>query len=129
MKTNEELEAIAKIIVDAIIQVHRTLGPGLMESTYQKCLEHELRKRGIIVHCEVTLPVNYDGIKIESGYRIDMLVENAIIIENKMVESILPVHKAQLLTYLKLSNCKIGFLLNWNVALMKNGITRMVNNL
>ena len=129
MKTNEELEAIAKIIVDAVIHVHRMLGPGLLESTYQKCLAHELHKRGLLAHCEVTLPVNYDGIEIESGYRIDMLVENAIIIENKSIEQILPVHKAQLLTYLKLSGCKIGFLLNWNVGLMKNGITRMVNNL
>jgi GxxExxY protein len=92
MKTNEEREAIAKIVVDAIIHVHRTLGPGLLESTYQKCLEHELRKRDLVVQCEVALPVHYDGIEIESGYRIDLLIENSIIIENKVVENILPVH-------------------------------------
>jgi len=129
MKTRPELEAIAKIIVDAIIFVHRLLGPGLLESTYQACLAHELRKRGLQVRCEVMLPVLYDGVKIEAGYRIDMLIEEAIIIENKAVQSLLPIHEAQLLTYLKLSDLKLGFLLNWNVILMKDGIQRMVNKL
>ncbi len=129
MKRNEELERIAKIMVDAMIHVHRALGPGLLESTYQKCLAHELQKRGLHVQCEVMLPVVYDGVEIESGYRIDMLVQDAIIIENKVVEKINPIHEAQLLTYLKLSGCKIGFLLNWNVNLMKYGIKRMVNKL
>ncbi|MCP4286238.1 MAG: GxxExxY protein [Gammaproteobacteria bacterium] len=129
MKPNEELERIAKIMVDAMIRVHRALGPGLLESTYQKCLAHELRKRGLHVQCEVMLPVVYDGVEIESGYRIDMLVQDAIIIENKVVEKMNPIHEAQLLTYLKLSGCKIGFLLNWNVSLMKYGIKRMVNKL
>ena len=129
MKTREELEAIAKIIVAAIIHVHRALGPGLLESTYQVCLAHELRKRGLQVRCEVVMPVRYYGIEIETGYRLDMLVEEVIIIENKAVQSLLPIHEAQLLTYLKLGGCKIGFLLNWNVKLMKDGINRFVNQL
>jgi GxxExxY protein len=127
--TREVIEALAAKIVDAMVQVHRKLGPGLMESTYQACLAHELRKRGVNVECEVVLPVHYDGIDIDAGYRIDMLVEDLIIIENKAVQSILPVHEAQLLTYLKLSDRKLGFLVNWNVALIKDGIKRMVNRL
>ncbi len=129
MKTREELDALAKSIVDAAVKVHRELGPGLLESTYQACLAHELRSRAIDVRCEVALPVRYAGIEIEAGYRIDMLVGAAIIVENKSVQSLLPVHEAQLLTYLRLSDCKIGFLINWNVPLIKNGIKRMVNNL
>ena len=129
MKTREEIEAIAKIVVDAIIHVHRALGPGLLESTYQICLAHELQKRGIRVQCEVILPVRYDDVIIDAGYRIDMLVEDVIIIENKAVQELLPIHEAQLLTYLRLSGLKLGFLLNWNVRLMKNGINRMVNGL
>lgn len=127
--TREAIEALAAIIVDAILCVHRKLGPGLMESAYQACLAHELRKRRVKVECEVALPVRYDGLKIDAGYRIDMLVGDLIIIENKAVQAILPVHEAQLLTYLKLSDRKLGFLVNWNVALIKNGIKRMVNRL
>ena len=129
MKTREELEAIATIMVDAIIYVHRILGPGLLESTYQTCLAHELQKRGLHVRCEVVLPVVYDNLEIEAGYRIDMLVEEVIVVENKVVQALLPIHEAQLLTYLKLSGLKLGFLLNWNVQLMKDGIKRMVNKL
>lgn len=129
MKTRQEIEAIATIIVDAMIYVHRNLGPGLLESTYQVCFAHELQKRGIRVQCEVILPVRYDGITIDAGYRIDMLIEEVIIIENKAVQALLPIHKAQLLTYLKLSNFKLGFLVNWNVRLMKDGINRFVNGL
>jgi GxxExxY protein len=129
MKTREELEAIGTIMVDAIIYVHRILGPGLLESTYQTCLAHELQKRGLHVRCEVVLPVVYDNIEIEAGYRIDMLVEEVIVVENKAVQTLLPIHEAQLLTYLKLSGLKLGYLLNWNVQLMKDGIKRMVNKL
>jgi GxxExxY protein len=123
-----EEDAIAKIIVDAAIKVHRTLGPGLLESAYQQCLAYELRKRGLKVETELVQPIVYEGNKIDAGYRIDMLIEERVIIENKMVEQILPVHEAQLLTYLKLRNCQVGFLLNWNVKLMKHGIRRMVYN-
>lgn len=122
----KEIEWIAKTIVDSAIKVHGTLGPGLLESAYQQCLAHELRKRGFLVECGVMLPINYEGLRIDSGYRIDMLVERSIIIENKSVENLLPI---QLLTYLKMNDCRLGFLLNWNVVLMKNGIKRMVNNL
>ena len=127
--TREAIEAIATQIVDASLYVHRQLGPGLLESTYQTCLAHELRKRGMSVECEVALPVCYDGIEIEAGYRVDMLIEDLVFIENKAVQSILPVHEAQLLTYLKLSNRQLGFLINWNVPRIKDGIKRMVNQL
>ncbi len=125
----KDIETVAKIIVDSAIAVHRALGPGLLESAYQKALEYELRKRGITVQTEVLLPIVYDGYKIDAGYRIDMLVEDSVIIENKTVEKLLPIHQAQLLTYLKLRDLKLGFLLNWYVPLMKYGIKRMVNNL
>ncbi len=129
MKTREELDALAKSIVDAAVKVHRELGPGLLESTYQTCLAHELRSRSIDVQCEVALPVSYAEVRIEAGYRVDMLVGEAIIVENKSVQSLLPIHEAQLLTYLKLSDCRIGFLVNWNVRLIKDGMKHMVNNL
>jgi GxxExxY protein len=122
-----EIEAVAKEIIDSAIKVHRQLGPGLLESAYQTCLAYELTKRGLRVVCEVTLPILYDGQQIESGYRIDMLVENCIIIENKVVEVITPVHKAQLLTYLRLKGYWLGFIFNWNVLRMKDGMHRFVN--
>jgi len=124
-----DIEECATIIVDAAIKVHRSLGPGLLESTYQACLAYELRKRGLRVECEVGLPVVYDGQLIDVGYRVDMWVERLIMIENKVVERILPIHEAQILTYMRLTGCQLGFLLNWNVLLMKNGIHRVVNNL
>ena len=124
-----EIEKVAKEIVDAAIKVHRALGPGLLESAYQHCLVYELRKRGLKVESEIVLPIVYDGQQIDAGYRMDLLVEGCVIVENKAVEKLLPLHEAQLLTYLKLANRKLGFLLNWNVALMKYGIKRMVNNL
>ena len=122
-----DIEAVATDVVDAAIKVHRALGPGLLESAYQHCLAYELRKRGRRVVTELALPVIYDGECIEAGYRIDMLVEDCVIVENKAVEGLLPVHDAQLLTYLRLRDCRIGFLLNWNVKLMKDGIKRMVH--
>lgn len=128
-KTREEIEEVASQIVDAMLMVHRELGPGLLESTYQACLAHELRGRGIEVHCEVELPVRYRGLAIEAGYRIDMLVAGCIIIENKSVQAMAPIHEAQLLTYLRLSGHRLGFLVNWNVPLIKDGIKRMVNKL
>ncbi len=124
-----EIENIASSIVAAAMKVHTALGPGLLESAYQKCLQYELQKEGLSVECEVMLPVVYEKVKIDAGYRIDMIVDGCIIIENKTVEKLLPIHEAQLLTYLKMRNCKLGFLLNWNVRRMKDGIKRMVNNL
>jgi len=123
------IEEVARNIVDSAIKVHRSLGPGLLESAYQTCLAHELRKRGLLVECEVLIPLAYDGIIIDAGYRADMIIENCILIENKTVDHLAPIHEAQLLTYLKLMDYRMGFLLNWNVVLMKNGIKRLVNNL
>jgi GxxExxY protein len=122
-----DIEDIAKEIVDSVIKVHKALGPGLLESAYQICLAHELIIRGLRVSCEVSLPIHYDGIDIDSGYRIDMLIEDCIIVENKVVDRISTVHEAQLLTYLRLKGCWLGFLLNWNVTKMKDGIKRLVS--
>jgi GxxExxY protein len=128
-KSKEEIELVAKQLVDSMLAVHRELGPGLLESTYQACLAYELRDRGVEVRCEVELPVKYKGLEIEAGYRIDMLVADCIVIENKSVQALVPIHEAQLLTYMKLSGCRLGFLVNWNVPLIKDGIKRMVNKL
>ncbi len=127
--TERDIEDVAAAIVDNAIKVHRTLGPGLLESVYQACLEYELERAGLEVRCEVPLPIRYGEVRIEAGYRLDMLVDDRVIIENKTVDRLLPIHAAQLLTYLKLSDRRLGFLLNWNVELMKNGIKRFVNNL
>ncbi|MBN1978063.1 MAG: GxxExxY protein [Anaerolineae bacterium] len=124
-----DIEEVGRNIVDGAVKVHRALGPGLLESAYQRCLAYELGKRGLRVECEVVLPIVYDSQRIDAGYRIDMFVEGCVIVENKTVEQLLPIHEAQLLTYLKLRDCRLGFLLNWNVPLMKRGIKRMVNNL
>jgi len=123
----QDIEAVAKDIVDAAYQVHLAFGPGLLESAYQQCHAYELRKRGRIVLTEVLLPIVYDGQQIDAGYRLDMFVDGLIIVENKTVENVLPIHVAQLITYLKLKNCKLGFLINWNVKLIKNGIMRVAN--
>jgi GxxExxY protein len=122
-----DIEFIAKEIVDSAIHVHRALGPGLFESTYQKCLVFELRKRGFSVDCEVVLPIVYEGNTIESGYRLDMLVDHSVVIENKTVDALLPIHATQLLTYLRLGGFHLGFLINWKVDLLKKGIKRIAN--
>ena len=124
-----DIEGIASKIVAAAMKVHTVLGPGLLESAYQKCMAYELAKEGLKVECEVLLPIKYEDMYIDAGYRIDMNVDGVVIIENKTVEKIMPIHEAQLLTYLKMKKCKLGFLLNWNVPRMKDGIKRMVNNL
>jgi GxxExxY protein len=107
--------------------VHRTLGPGLLESTYEACLKYELEKRRLKIQSQVGLPVIYDGMKIDLGYRLDILVEDAVIIELKAVTMIIPLHEAQLLSYLKLSGKHLGLLINFNVTLLKDGITRRIN--
>ena len=124
-----DLEKTGREIVLAAVRVHSALGPGLLESAYQVCLSHELNDAGLDVVCEMTLPVVYRGLTLDAGYKIDMVINGSVIIENKAVERLLPVHEAQLLTYLKLKKCKLGFLLNWNVPVMKEGIKRMVLNL
>lgn len=124
-----DIEVVAKDIVDAAFMVHKEFGPGLLESAYQQCHAYELRKRGRKVLTEVVLPIVYDGQQIDAGYRIDMIVDSLIIVENKTVETILPIHTAQLITYLKLKDCRLGFLINWNVKLIKNGIVRVANGM
>ena len=120
---------IGTIIVESAIEVHTHIGPGLLESAYQKCIAHELENRGLTVLEEVDLPLRYKGIKLECGYRLDLLVNQRVIIEIKTVDSLLDIHKAQLLTYLKLKECKLGYLLNFKTSRMRYGIKRMVNNL
>ena len=120
---------IARIIVDASLQVHRTLGPGLLESVYQAALNYELQKRGLGVVQQLGLPVQYEGIKLDLGFRVDLIVGEKVVIEIKSVEALAPVHKKQLETYLRLMDLRLGLLINFNVALIKDGIHRVVNRL
>lgn len=122
-----ELNEISKKIIGAAMQVHSTSGPGLLESAYEACLKYELEKRGFKVLSQVGLPVIYDGMKIDLGYGLDLLVEDSVIVELKAVNKITPVHEAQLLSYLKLSGKRPGLLINFNVMHLKDGITRRIN--
>ena len=119
-------EALARQVVDASLAVHRSLGPGLLESVYQVCLDYELRKRDVDVEREVVLPVAYDGVRLDAGLRLDLLVGRLVVVELKAVEALLPVHKAQVLTYLKLTGHRLGLLINFNVPLIRDGIKRIV---
>jgi GxxExxY protein len=121
--------ALGKLIVDAAISVHKALGPGLLESAYEACLAHELSLRDVVVERQVSLPVIYKGIRIEAGYRLDILVNERVVVEVKAVEHVLPVHSSQLLSYLRLGDYRLGLLLNFNVALMRDGIKRIVNGM
>jgi GxxExxY protein len=127
MPTPSVIDAIASATVECAFKVHRRLGPGLLESIYQRCLAFELRKAGIGYGCEVPLPIMYDDNDLGPAYKMDMVIEQAIIVENKAVLQILPIHQAQLLTYLKLTDYRLGFLINWNVILLKDGIKRVAN--
>ena len=120
---------LSKIIVNSALNVHRKLGPGLLENSYEECFCYELKEEGLFIEKQKPLPLIYDEVKLEVGYRIDILVNKKVIIEIKSVEALNDVHLAQILTYLKLSECKLGLLINFNVALLKNGIKRVVNNL
>jgi len=122
----EQTEKIAKIIIDSVYRVHSSLGPGLLESVYETCLSYELEKRGLVFQSQLHLPVKYDDIVIDAGLRIDLMVEESVIVELKAVDKILPVHKAQILTYMKLTETRLGFLINFNVPLIKDGIDRIV---
>ena len=126
--TNEQLNLISKEILDASFQVHKEMGPVLLESIYELCLMKELQLRGLNVQNQVSIPLIYKGFEISKDFRIDILVENEIITELKAVEVLLPVHKAQIISHLKLSNKKLGFLINFNIDLIKNGFNRYVNN-
>ncbi len=121
------LNDISGVIVDSAMHVHSALGPGLLESTYEACLIHELKSRDLLVQNQLALPVNYRDMQIDTGYRIDLLVEKEVIVELKAVEKLLPIHQAQLLTYLKLSQKKVGLLINFNSLRLKYGIKRIAN--
>ena len=126
-----EKDFLNKITNDAInsaIEIHKFLGPGLLESCYETCLSFELSNKKLKVERQKPLPVIYKNIQMDCGYRLDILVENSVVIEIKSVESLLPIHTAQLLSYLKLSGCKVGLLINFNVKVLKDGIVRLVNN-
>jgi GxxExxY protein len=122
-----ELNDITGQIVDAAMKVHTRLGPGLLESAYEACLSYELRQRGLQVATQVTLPIRYEGVQLDAGYRLDLLVESQVIVELKAVETMIPLFDAQLLSYLKLSGHKIGLLINFNVTRLKDGLKRLAN--
>ncbi len=124
MSTN--IEITFKRILDAAFEIHKNLGPGLLESAYEECLYYELNQAGIKVEKQKGLPLTYKEVKLQTGYRVDLLVENKIVIELKSTESLNDVHLAQILTYMKLSNCKLGLLINFNVKYLKNGIKRVI---
>ena len=120
---------ISQAILGAAFRVHTALGCGLMEAVYEAALAHELKKQGLRIETQVTLPVFYDGIRLDVGYRIDMLVEDKVVVELKSVEALVPIHSKQLTNYLKLSHFKLGLLLNFNVGSLREGIVRIVNRL
>jgi GxxExxY protein len=124
--TSSRVEEAAKQVVDSIFKVYETLGPGLLEAVYEVCLEYELKKRGMAVRRQVSLPVRYDGIELDAAYRIDLLVNDCVLVEVKAVEKLIPVHDAQVLTYLKLSGLTLGILVNFNARYLKDQLKRVV---
>jgi GxxExxY protein len=124
-----KINELTEKVIGAAMEVHRTLGPGLLESAYEACLARELAIQGITFEQQVELPVVYRGVPLSCGYRLDFIVEGELILELKAVEELLPIHEAQLLTYLKLSDKRIGLLINFNVTLLKQGLRRIVNQL
>lgn len=120
-----EVNQAASVVVDAAFAVHNVLGPGLLESVYEVCLAHELAKRRVRFERQVTLPVEYDGIRLDAGLRLDLLVEGCLVVELKSVLDLMPIHEAQLLTYLKLTGHRLGLLINFNVPLIRDGIKRI----
>ena len=128
MDEKEELNQITEKIIGAAIEVHRNLGPGLLESAYEACVSFELVERGLKIERQKPLPMIYKEVSLDCGYRLDMLVEQKVVVEIKSVDKLLPVHEAQLISYLKLTNCKVGLLINFNTKFLKNGIVRRVNN-
>jgi GxxExxY protein len=128
MTDKERLNRITETVIGAAIKVHRALGPGLLESAYEACLAFELTQQGLKVERQKELPVVYREIRLDCGYRLDLLVEGCVIVEIKAVDSLAPIHEAQLLSYLKLSGCKVGLLINFNVTVLKNGVRRVVKD-
>jgi GxxExxY protein len=121
----QDVDLVARSVVDAGLRIHTALGPGLLESAYEHCLAFEMERRGYAIRRQIALPILYEGVKLEAGYRIDLLVADRVIVEVKAVDMLTPVHQAQLLTYLKLSGCRVGLLMNFNVPLFKDGVRRM----
>lgn len=119
-------EALARTVVDAGLKVHRALGPGLLESAYEHCLTHELLGRGVSLRRQAALPIVYEGLRLDAGYRLDLVVGDAVVVEVKAVDVLTRLHEAQVLTYLKLSGYRVGFLMNFNVTLFKQGVKRLV---
>ncbi len=127
MQESDRLDQMSRRIIGAAIEVHRHLGPGLLESAYQSCLAFELKQRGLRVEEQKPLPVTYKDVKLDSGYRLDLVVEDEVIVEVKAIEKLLPIHDAQLLSYLRLAHKKVGLLLNFHVPVLKDGLKRIVN--
>lgn len=123
------LNDVGALVIGAAITVHSALGPGLLEGAYELCLKHELTKRRLLLRSQVFIPIRYDTLQIENAYRIDLLVNDSVVVELKAIEAILPVHRGQVLSYLRLGGFKLGYLLNFNVPRMRDGITRLVNGL
>jgi GxxExxY protein len=124
-----DFETIAREIVDSAIQVHTRIGPGMLESAYEACIEYELNKRSFAVKKQVPMPLRYDSLILDMGFRLDLVVENAVVVELKSVKQLLPIHTAQLLSYLRAGDYRLGFLLNFNTVHMRDGIKRVVNRL
>ena len=127
MAEREQLNKITEIIIGAAIHVHRTLGPGLLESAYESCLAYELRKRGMAVERQKAVPLVYEEVKLECGYRMDLFVESSVVVEVKSVEALAPIHEAQTLSYLRLSGSKLALLINFNVIVLRDGVRRFIN--
>jgi GxxExxY protein len=122
------INKITETIIGSAIAVHKSIGPGLLESAYEACLAFELADRGLSVERQKALPVIYRDVKLDCGYRLDLLVEEKVIVELKAIDRLLPIHSAQLLSYLKLSGCKVGLLINFNVKILKSGLRRIIND-
>lgn len=129
METGAGINEISKVIIGSAVEVHRALGPGLLESAYEACLAYELAGRGFAVEKQKPVPLNYKDVQLDCGFRMDLLVGNQVVVELKAVDKLMPIHEAQLLSYLKLSKCKLGLLINFNVPMLKDGLRRLVNEL
>ena len=123
----DDVQVLSRNVVDSALRVHRALGPGLLESVYETCLQHELSRRGVQTARQRSLPITYDGLTLDGGLRLDLLVADRLIVEIKAVDMLLPIHKAQLLTYLRLSGLRLGLLINFNVTRLKDGIHRIAH--
>jgi GxxExxY protein len=124
----DELNNLSRVVLDSAFKVHKALGPGLLESSYRVCLAHELKRNGLKIETEIAVPIRYEGILLGTGYRLDLLVNEVLVVELKAVDSLLAIHQAQLLSYLKHSDKRLGLLINFNSVLLKNGIRRVINS-